>query len=56
MAAILKIKNERGEWEEVTALVGTTPKRGIDYWTEQDKEDIIVEVLARIPDGDEVSY
>lgn len=35
---------------------GHTPVRGVDYWTEEDKSQIIADVLAAIPNGDEVSY
>lgn len=32
------------------------PKKGVDYWTEADKKEIIAFVLAEISDGDEVAY
>lgn len=35
---------------------GVTPVRGVDYWTETDKTEIINEVLASLPDGDAISY
>lgn len=35
---------------------GKTPVRGVDYWTEQDKAEIVQEVLAALPDGTETSY
>ena len=35
---------------------GSTPQRGVDYWTEEDKQEIIDDVLAAIPDGDDVQY
>ena len=41
---------------EAIGLPGYTPQKGIDYWTEEDKAEIIQLVLASIPDGDEVSY
>jgi hypothetical protein len=34
---------------------GHTPERNVDYWTDEDKAEIVNEVLAAI-DGDEVSY
>ena len=41
---ILKIKNKAtGEWVEITSIKGEpgkTPKRGVDYFTEADKEAI----------------
>ena len=30
---------------------GYTPQRGIDYWTEQDKAEILASLLALLPDG-----
>lgn len=35
---------------------GKTPIRGTDYWTEADKQEIVNDVLAALPDGTEVSY
>lgn len=45
--AILKIKDADGKVYEVPALKGDpgyTPQKGIDYWTEEDKAEIIAEV------------
>lgn len=30
---------------------GKTPVKGVDYWTEDEKEEIISEVLDRVPSG-----
>lgn len=35
---------------------GCTPIKGIDYYTQEDKEELITEVLKRIPNGNEVTY
>lgn len=35
---------------------GHTPQRGVDYWTAEDQKAIVDQVLAALPDGDEVSY
>lgn len=35
---------------------GKTPVRGTDYWTGADKQEMVNEVLAALPDGTEVSY
>jgi len=35
---------------------GYTPVKGTDYWTAEDRQGIIDDVLSSIPDGDEVSY
>ena len=42
-------KPSRGE-------AGKTPVRGTDYWTEADKQEIVTDVLAALPDGTEVAY
>lgn len=35
---------------------GYTPKKGVDYYTETDKAEMVNAVLAALPNGDEVSY
>lgn len=35
---------------------GRTPVKGTDYWTAADKQEIVSDVLAALPDGTEVSY
>lgn len=35
---------------------GKTPVKGTDYWTESDKQEIVNDVIAALPDGTEVSY
>lgn len=35
---------------------GKTPIRGTDYWTAADKQEIVNDVLAALPDGTEVRY
>ena len=42
-------KPSRGE-------AGKAPVRGTDYWTEADKQEIVTDVLAALPDGTEVAY
>jgi len=37
-------------------LPGYTPVKGEDYFTEAEKTEMVQEVLAALPDGDEVSY
>lgn len=32
------------------------PKKGVDYWTEADKAEIVQDVLDALLDGDEVAY
>lgn len=35
---------------------GYTPVKGVDYWTEQDKTEIVNEVISSLINGDEVAY
>ena len=35
---------------------GITPVKGTDYYTKEEKEELITEVLQRIPNGNEVAY
>ncbi len=35
---------------------GYTPVKGTDYWTAEDQANMVQQVLAALPDGDEVSY
>lgn len=35
---------------------GITPVKGTDYYTQEEKEELITEVLQRIPNGNEVAY
>lgn len=35
---------------------GKTPVKGTDYWTAADKQEIVTDVLAALPDGTEVAY
>ena len=40
---------DTGKYEPIPALVGYTPKRGKDYWTEDDQKQIVSDVLAALP-------
>ncbi len=56
---ILKLKQPDGTWADVVALVGPkgdSPIKGTDYFTEQDKQEIVDEVLAALPSSEEVGY
>ena len=46
------IQGETGQ----TGAAGYTPVRGTDYWTAEDQQAIVNQVLAALPDGDEVGY
>ena len=39
-----------------TGADGKTPVRGIDYWTDADKTEIVDSVLAALPSAEGVSY
>jgi hypothetical protein len=47
-------------WIDTTDIgvkaVGYTPQKGIDYWTPKEKEEIIADVIASLPDASEVLY
>ena len=45
-----------GELEGKDGQDGYTPEKGIDYYTDADKAEMVKMVLAALPDGDEVSY
>lgn len=56
---ILRFKDKDGNISSVPAIKGDkgyTPVKGIDYFTDADKQEIINAVLAALPNGDEVSY
>lgn len=53
----MKYVDEKGNLVNVGALVGVPlPKPGEDYFTEEDKKEIIDSVLDKIPNGNEVEY
>lgn len=37
-------------------LDGYTPVRGVDYWTPTDRSEIVAQVLAALPNGDDTEY
>lgn len=41
---------------DFSGLKGKTPVKGTDYFTETDKQEFVQDVLAAIPNGDEVGY
>ena len=63
--AVLRVKQADGTWAEIPALVGPkgdkgndgkTPVKGTDYWTAADREQMVSEVLAALPDAAGVKY
>lgn len=49
------IKGPKGD-PGAPGAAGHTPVKGADYWTAADKQEIVNDVLAALPDGTEVSY
>ena len=63
----LKVKGDKGDKgdaftyadftpEQLASLKGPAPVRGVDYWTESDKSDIVNDVLAQIPNYNKESF
>ena len=63
----LKVKGDKGDKgdaftysdftpEQLASLKGPAPVRGVDYWTESDKSDIVNEVLANMPNYNKESF
>lgn len=49
------LKGDKGD-TGATGADGKTPVKGVDYWTVADKQEIVNDVIAALPDGTEVSY
>lgn len=49
------LKGDKGD-TGATGADGKTPVKGVDYWTESDKQEIVNDVITALPDGTEVSY
>ena len=63
----LKVKGDKGDkgdaftyadftQEQLESLKGPAPVRGVDYWTEKDKTEIVNDVLAQIPNYNKESF
>ena len=63
----LKVKGDKGDKgdaftyadftpEQLASLKGPAPVRGVDYWTESDKTEIVNDVLAQIPNYNKESF
>ena len=63
----LKVKGDKGDKgdaftyadftpEQLASLKGPAPVKGVDYWTEKDKTEIVNDVLANIPDYNKESF
>jgi hypothetical protein len=38
--AVLKIRDENGNWINIPSIKGDTPVKGVDYWNEEDKQEV----------------
>ena len=58
LAALKGAKGDKGDKGDTgaTGADGKTPVKGTDYWTAADKQEIVNDVIAALPDGMEVSY
>lgn len=62
MASILRVRDNDGNIVEIpvmqgpTGPAGSTPEKGVDYWTEDDKSEIVSDVLAALPTWEGGSY
>ena len=63
----LKVKGDKGDKgdaftyadftpEQLASLKGPAPVKGVDYWTESDKSEIVNDVLAQIPNYNKESF
>lgn len=51
-----KLSDSNGKLQYNGSDVGLKPVKGTDYWTAADKQEIVNDVIAALPDGTEVSY
>ena len=63
----LKVKGDKGDKgdaftyadftpEQLASLKGPAPVKGVDYWTEKDKTEIVNDVLANLPNYNKESF
>ena len=53
---IITITLTDGTQHSFEILNGITPVRGVDYWTEEDKQEIINSILGVIPEAEEAAF
>ena len=54
---VLKIRTSPdAEWQEIVALRGYTPIKGVDYYTEAEKSALIQEVINSLSRAEEAEY
>lgn len=56
MIGVLRLRMPDGSIKTVTAIKGDKPTKGVDYFTDEDKAEMVNEVLEALPNGDEVEY
>lgn len=59
MASILRVRDNDGNIVEIPVMQGPpgpAPEKGVDYWTEDDKSEIVSDVLAALPIWEGGSY
>ena len=49
MVAILRVKDANGNIVDIPAIKGDKPVKGVDYFTQEDKQAIVDEVVATLP-------
>lgn len=61
--SVLKVRsNSNDTWKEIITIKGDpgkdgkTPVKGTDYFTEEDKTELVNAVLAALPSTEEVAY
>lgn len=57
--SVLYVRDESGNLVPITTIKGQdghTPEKGIDYFTENDKDDMVQAVLSALPDYREVKH
>ena len=63
----LKVKGDKGDkgdaftyadftQEQLESLKGPAPVKGVDYWTESDRSEIVNDVLANMPNYNKESF
>lgn len=59
MATIKYRPNADSPWQTLVGIKGQdgkTPVRGVDYWTTEDQEAIVNDILSKIENLEEVSF
>ena len=52
MAAVLRVRDNNGNVVDIPAIAGKdgkTPQKGVDYWTDAEKQEIVADVIAALP-------